>query len=107
MKIAIPTNNGEDIHDKMLGTAKEFHIYNSDNKGYSFMETRINPYQRGMQHLKTLDIYEIIKDCKVIISSKIGKKGIERLKDRGVCLYFYNGKITEGLLNFKEDKCLN
>jgi predicted Fe-Mo cluster-binding NifX family protein len=78
-----------------------------EKDSYSFLESRLNPYQKEMQHLKTLDVYEIIEDCDVIISSKIGKKGVGRLEERGIELYFFNGNIFEGIIKFKEDKCLN
>jgi len=35
-----------------------------------------------MQHLKTLDVYDLIDDCSIIISARIGKKGITRLQER-------------------------
>ncbi len=58
-----------------------------------------NPFEKTLQHLKTLDVYEIISDCNTIISNKIGKKGIKRLEEKGVKLFFRNGKIREVLKN--------
>jgi len=52
-----------------------------------------------MQHLKTLDVYEILCDCGIIISAKIGKKGIERLQERGIKLFFRKGDIKEVLID--------
>ncbi len=99
MKIAIPTNDGENIFQKMLGRAKEFHIYEINEKKFRFIEKRNNPYESTLQHLKTLDVYELISDCDIIISSRIGKKGIKRLKERGLKLFFRNGKIKDELRN--------
>ena len=42
MKIAIPTNDGENIFQKMLGMAKEFHIYDITNGDIKFIEKRNN-----------------------------------------------------------------
>ena len=99
IKIAIPTNDGENIFPKMLGRAKEFHVYEIKEKKFRFIEKRNNPYENTMQHLKTLDVYELISDCDIIISGNIGKKGIKRLEERGLRLFFRNGKIREALTN--------
>ncbi len=84
----------------MLGMAKEMFIYEIENgMQFRLIEKRINPYETTMQHLKTLDLYEILHDCGIIISAKIGKKGIKRLRDRGMKLFFKKGNIEEALIN--------
>ncbi|MBN2425820.1 MAG: hypothetical protein JXR46_01055 [Calditrichaceae bacterium] len=96
--IAVPTNDGITIFKKMLGMAKYFYIYALTSEGrLSFVEKRENPYETTLQHLKTLDVYGVISDCKIIISSFIGKKGQERLRAKGVELYFIKGDIQESL----------
>ncbi|MBN1467062.1 hypothetical protein JXA02_15005 [candidate division KSB1 bacterium] len=98
VKIVIPTNDGETIFPKMLGMAKYFFIYKAENEGlFALVEKRTNPYERAMQHLKTVDVYDLISDCSVIISAHIGKKGIERLQERGMELYFSKGAIQDAL----------
>ncbi|NQT65157.1 MAG: hypothetical protein HQ554_03150 [FCB group bacterium] len=104
LKIAIPTNDGENLFPKMLGLAKEFYIYEIRNKKIKFIEKRKNPFENTLQHLKTLDVYEIISDCDTIISQKIGKKGMERLEDRGLKLIFENGKISQIIKRLMESK---
>jgi len=97
--IAVPTNDGITVFPKMLGMAKYFNIYSTtDGKQFKFVEKRVNPYETTMQHQKTLDVYAVIRDCEIIISASIGKKGIERLKDKGVNLFFKKGEI-HGALN--------
>jgi len=97
-KIAVPTNDGKTIFPKMLGMAKEMYIYKViTNKKFELIEKRANPYAHTMQHLKTLDVYDLISDCSVIISAHIGKKGITRLKKRGMELIFKKGMIEETL----------
>ena len=107
VKIAIPTNDGVTIFPKMLGMAKTIYIYKIINNSFIFVEERNNVYEKTMQHLKTLDVYELIKDCEIIISSKIGKKGIERLEDKGLKLFFRKGEIRKALLEIIEDKTQN
>jgi predicted Fe-Mo cluster-binding NifX family protein len=97
IKLAIPTNDGDTIFNRMLGQADFFNIYEIDKKGYKLIEKRPNQYAKTLQHLKTLDVYQALKDCNVIISSKIGKKGIERLKERHIKLIFKSGGIEDVL----------
>ena len=89
----------------MLGMAKEMFIYEiRDGTPFSLIEKRNNPYESTLQHLKTLDVYEIVNDCEIIISAKIGKKGINRLQERGMKLFFRKGKIQQALNNvFNEE----
>ena len=76
-RIAIPTNDGINIFPGMLGMAREMFIYEIINGSqFRLIEKRNNPYESTMQHLKTLDVYEIVHDCEIIVSAKIGKKGI-------------------------------
>ncbi|MBN1926614.1 MAG: hypothetical protein JW798_12340 [Prolixibacteraceae bacterium] len=98
--VAVPTNDGETIFPKMLGMAKYFYIYKSTyGMPIEFVEKRPNPYETTMQHLKTLDVYNVINDCDIIIFAFIGKKGIERLKEKGAKLLFKKGAIQEALNN--------
>ncbi len=89
----------------MLGMAKEMFIYEIKNgTQFRLIEERNNPYESTMQHLKTLDVYEILHDCGIIIFAKIGKKGIHRLQERGMKLFFRKGNIQQALVNvFREE----
>ncbi len=98
IKIAVPTNDGTTIFPKMLGMAKEIFIYKViGDEQFELIDKRTNPYERTMQHLKTLDVYDVINDCSVIISVRIGKKGMTRLQERGMDLFFSKGDIQEAL----------
>jgi predicted Fe-Mo cluster-binding NifX family protein len=100
VRIAIPSNDGINIFPGMLGMAKEMFIYEIENgTHFRLIEKRTNPYESTMQHLKTLDVYEILHNCWIIISAKIGKKGIKRLRERGMRLFFRKGNIQEALIN--------
>ena len=97
-KIAVPTNDGNYIFKGMLGRALKFAIFEVDrNSHYKLIEEKPNPYAQTMQHLKTLDVYNLIDDCSVILSSKIGKVGIDRLEERNMRLLFREGNIHEQL----------
>jgi len=98
IKISIPTNDGISIFPRMLGMTKEIFIYEIvDGKTFRLIEKRTSPYERTMQHLKTLDVYDLISDCSVIISGYIGKKGITRLQERGMELFYTKGNIQDAL----------
>lgn len=106
--IAIPSNDGTNIFPRMLGMAKYMFIYQTENgKTFKFVEKRTNPYEKTMQHLKTLDVYEIISDCDIIISARIGKKGIKRLKERGMKLFFKTGDIKEALSTLIKERAFS
>lgn len=98
--IAIPSDDGTNIFQGMLGRAKEIFIYEMEN-GVKFrlIEKRNNPYPNTMQHLKTLDVYEIISDCQIILSSHIGERGVGRPEGKGIRLFFEKGKIETALAN--------
>ncbi len=60
-KIAVPTNDGDYIFTGMLGCALKFVIFEVDrNNHYQLIEERPNPYAQTMQHLKTLDVYDLL-----------------------------------------------
>jgi hypothetical protein len=57
-------------------------IYEIENGArFRLIEKRNNLFTNTMQHLKTLDVYELIRDCSIIISGNIGTKGIKRLQE--------------------------
>jgi len=104
IKIAIPTNDGMNIFTKMLGMAKYMFIYEIENgKKFKLIEKRNNPYAKTMQHLKTMDVYELIDDCAIIVSAHIGKKGITRLQERDMQLIFKKGNIEQALVEMNNN----
>lgn len=105
LKLAVPSNDGKNIFTGMLGRALKFLIFEIDLEGnYQLIEKRPNPYAQTMQHLKTLDVYNLIDDCSVILSSKIGKKGIERLEQRNMILVFREGNIRKQISDVLENE---
>lgn len=103
--IAIPTDDGETIFPGMMGRAGQFYIFEIESgESIRLKEKRTNPYAKTMQHLKTLDVYEIIRDCNWVISARIGKRGIDRLRERGLKLVFRNGTIEDALRTFLDEE---
>ncbi|MCD6249299.1 MAG: hypothetical protein J7J98_03065 [candidate division Zixibacteria bacterium] len=79
--------------------AKYLFIYDIENgENFKLIEKRENPFADTMQHLKTLDVYELINDCSIIISAHIGRKGITRLQEREMKIFFKKGNIQEALI---------
>jgi len=97
IRIAVPTNDEVNIFPKMLGMADKMFIYELNEGHMELVEKRNNPYAKTQQHLKTLDVYDLLHDCAIIISAHIGKKGIQRLEDRGVKLLYKKGNIQKAL----------
>jgi len=99
VRVAVPTDDGCHIFPGMLGRAKGFRIYQLEEGGKSrLLEVRGNPYAVTMQHLKTIDIYELLKDCEVIVAGRIGKRGMGRLEERGMKLLLRKGEIAKALV---------
>ena len=104
VRIAVPTNDGINIFPKMLGMAKEMFIYEIEKADqFKLVEKRNNPFANTMQHLKTLDVYELLDDCSIVISAQIGKKGITRLQERGMKLFFRKGNIQEAVAEISKE----
>jgi hypothetical protein len=65
---------------------------------FILVEKRLNPFETTMKHLKTLDVYTVINDCEIlVIAAPIGKKGIERLQEKRIKLFFRKGDIAIAL----------
>jgi predicted Fe-Mo cluster-binding NifX family protein len=104
VRVAVPTNDGINIFPKMLGMTKYIFIYEVEKgKKFRLIEKRNNPFEKSMQHLKTLDVYELINDCSIIISAHIGKKGIKRLQERGMKIFFRKGNVQKLLIELIKD----
>jgi predicted Fe-Mo cluster-binding NifX family protein len=97
IRIAVPTNDEVTIFPKMLGMAEKMFVYELSGDHIKLLEKRTNPYAKTQQHLKTLDVYDLLHDCVIIISAHIGKKGIQRLQDRGIKLMYRKGNIQKAL----------
>jgi predicted Fe-Mo cluster-binding NifX family protein len=102
-RIVVPTNDGVNIYKGMLGRAERWFIYEIGNgKEIHLVEKRVNPYVKTMQPLKTLDVYELIRDTAIIVAGYIGQKGVERLEQRGMKIFFRKGSIYDALTSLVE-----
>ncbi len=106
-RIAVATDDGENIPMKMLGRAAKYLIYEMKDDGLELVEVRINPYKDTLQRRKTLDVYDVLRDCPVIISAFVGKRGTERLRLRNVKMFFRKGSISKALEEFMADHGTN
>jgi predicted Fe-Mo cluster-binding NifX family protein len=98
LRVSVPSSDGVNIFPGMLGKARYFFIYEILDSGeVTLFEKRDNPFEKTLQPLKTLDVYELIDDCSIIISARIGKKGVTRLRERGMRLIFKDGNIQKAL----------
>jgi ubiquinone/menaquinone biosynthesis C-methylase UbiE/predicted Fe-Mo cluster-binding NifX family protein len=98
VRLTIPTDDGINIFEGMLGKTRNFFIYEIKGSGQiNFVERRVNPYATTLQPLKTLEVYELIRDTSIILCKRIGRSGIERLKQRGLKIYFGSGNIRTEL----------
>ncbi|OPX23801.1 MAG: hypothetical protein B1H02_04580 [Candidatus Latescibacteria bacterium 4484_107] len=106
-RIVVPTDDGVHIYKGMLGKAERWFIYEMGNGvKIHLVEKRVNPYVKTMQHLKTLDVYELIRDTTIIVAGYIGRKGVERLEQRGMKIFFRKGSICEALTALVESGAL-
>jgi len=98
-KIAVAVNDDEKtICPKMFGMAPKLAVYTySPADGFRLLEVRPNPYEKTMQHQKTFDVYDLVHDCQALLSAHIGKRGIARLQDMGVRLFFAKGSVKDNL----------
>jgi predicted Fe-Mo cluster-binding NifX family protein len=103
IRIALPTNDEVTIFPKMLGMADKMFVYEFDGESMRLLERRNNPYAKTQQHLKTLDVYELLHDCGIIVSAHIGRKGVQRLEDRSVKLMYKKGNIQKALQDVTEE----
>jgi len=104
LTIAVSTNDRRTVFPHMLGQAKGFSVYRLAANGcWQLLEWRSNPYEKTLQHEKTLDVYELIKDCRLILAAKIGRQGRQRLRQKGVRLFFAKGQISAALEAIKQE----
>ncbi len=103
LRIAVATNDHKTISRGMLGRAAYFDIYEFDGNEFKLVERRKNPYEKTLQRGKTYDVYEVIKDVHVTVSQLVGKRGIPRLKQKGLVLIFRKGIIEEILEEIRSD----
>lgn len=90
MRVAIPTNDRETIFPR-TGKAKQFAIYDIDNKSVLFVEFRENPHKHAEDseesHIHShKDMVETLKDCNALLVKMAGQHLREDFKAARVAL---------------------
>lgn len=92
-KIAVATSDGEKI-DLHFGAAEYFYIYNVDEKNISFLEKRSDfkndkktSADEGECCGEMSGKVEALKDCRVIVASKIGFNAQKMLSKINVSIF--------------------
>ncbi len=100
MKIAITSSNGKtvDIH---FGKADKFYVYEIIGSLPAYVGERdtLNYCQGPEKHKfnqEKLDlIYELIKDCEILCTAKIGEKPASKLLEKGINIVESEGELHE------------
>ncbi len=84
MKVAVTSTNGKDI-DLHFGDAKSFLIFEVKGGSSEFLEIRKKTDIPLENHTdQWIESLEILKDCKAVICSKIGKEPSIELRKSGI-----------------------
>jgi len=106
MKIAICSSDGRNVNEH-FGRTETFYIYKfEDNKAVFLEKRKTSKYSPGepdhkfdKENFET--VVDLIKDCKIVYSSKIGDIPALKLKEKGISPIKYEGRI-EGLFRKME-----
>lgn len=94
--LAVATDEqGKTVFPKMFGQAPFFDLYLFKGGTFRFLEKRKNIFQKTLQHEKTLDVYDEVSECQALLARSIGRKGQQRLKDKGVRMFFATGEVEK------------
>lgn len=108
-RIAAASSHGTEI-DEHFGRAVFFRIYELDDNGYSYIETRdvIAACNHAVTHSKTdFDaVIDLLSDCDAVLVQKIGEGAAAYLISRGVRVFEASGSIDAVLNKFITDKLL-
>lgn len=96
-RIAVASSDGKEV-DLHFGHAYEFMIYDMDDKGYSYLESRnCNPCCRNQSHSENRfdKVIRLLSDCDVIFVSQIGSGAAEYMIRNGVRVFEAPYRIDE------------
>lgn len=98
-KIAVSSSDGK-VVNRHFGRTEKFLIFEIDGDNIIFLETRENrPSCNNMDHSEEGLLYSInlVKDCRVVLSVKIGTVAKIHFSKYGVDVLEYGGFIDEAL----------
>ncbi len=100
MKIAITSSNGKDV-DTHFGKANMFYVYELTPGSQKLIEARSSENYcsgetgHGFMAEKLQIVYEIIKDCEMLCTAKIGETPAEKLQEKGINIVEFEGDLVE------------
>ena len=100
MKIAITSTNGKTI-DTHFGQATCFYIYDVHDRQAKFIEKRftmgycITKENHQFRKDRFDNVFNIIGDCLLLYTAKIGEVPLDALRERGMSVRIFEGKISE------------
>lgn len=105
MKIAIASDDEKNVASH-IGRVRGFVIYEIEDKKIKNKEYRINDFtghKRGLEGKHHIDhhapIIEALKDCKAVISSGMGKRIYDDLKNAGFEVYITKESEVEKVVD--------
>ncbi|MBU4536390.1 MAG: nitrogen fixation protein [Euryarchaeota archaeon] len=97
MKIAVASSNGKEV-DYHFGNSPHFLIFELKNIKVNFLEIRNTGPEKLKNHDDMFNIrYELLKDCKIVICSKIGKEPFIKLKKIDINVLEYEGDLKSAI----------
>lgn len=106
-KIALASSDGININQH-FGKAIFFRVYELDNSGYKFIESRdaVAACQHARTHSSTdFDrVVELLSDCDAVLVSKIGEGAAAYIISKGLRVFEVSGSIDGVLNKLIEDK---
>lgn len=102
MRIAVASKDGRVINQH-FGHVERFLIYEADGSGIRFVEERsVERYCAGTEaHLyednKFEKVYQAIKDCSILLASRIGPTPEKELEKNGIKTFMLYDWIEEGI----------
>lgn len=98
-KVAIATSDGKFVNQH-FGKAKQFAIYEVEDKKFNLLEVRENNPacgDNGHQENAMYDSINLLLDCKIVLISMIGVGPDQVLFDKGILSYETSDSIEDAL----------
>jgi nitrogen fixation protein NifB len=93
--VAVASNEGL-LVNMHLGEVSALYIYRKSPNGFQFVETRPTPAP-GSGDLRWIELSEMLKDCRSLLTGGIGPRPLEILQNSGIRVIQMTGLIDEGL----------
>ena len=100
MKVAFTSSNGTFV-DKHFGESESFFVFEMSHTGNKFLDARIISGNYVTQRAKYAKksrievVFEVISDCSVLYTSRIGDDAALWLETKGIRSIIYKGDISK------------